>query len=94
MSTENDCEEHKDKALSQDAVSRCLYAFRYCPCIYESGWTTVSLHYSKEGAEKAMNEHKNKELMQWNEMFEHDNNISFKFGDSEDWDIQEVEVLP
>jgi hypothetical protein len=94
MSIENSSKEHEDKALSQDAVSRCLYAFRYCSCIYESSWFTMSLHYSREGAEKAMNEHKNEELKKWNEMFEFDNEISFKFGDSEGWDIQEVEVLP
>lgn len=42
------------------AVSGCLYAFLYNNCIHESSWATVSLHYSKEGAEKAMNEHKQK----------------------------------
>lgn len=80
--------------LNIGAVSGCLYAFLYNSCIHESGWVTVSLHYSKEGAEKAMQEHKQKELDEFNEMYADDNDFDFKFGEHEDWCIDTVEVLP
>ena len=75
-------------------VSGCVYAFLYNSCIYESSWATVSLHYSKECAEKAMQEHKQKELDKFNEMYANDNELGFKFGEYEDWCVQPIEVLP
>lgn len=74
--------------------SGCLYAFLYNSCIHESSWATVSLHYSKEGAEKAMQEHKQKALDEFNEMYANDNEFDFKFGEHEDWRVEPVEVLP
>jgi hypothetical protein len=71
-----------------------LYAFIYCPCIYESVYSTVSIHYSKEGAEKAMNEHKEKALNEFNECWLDDEIRTFEFGFGEDWDITEITVLP
>jgi hypothetical protein len=71
-----------------------LYAFIYCPCIYESDYSTVSIHYSKEGAEKAMNEHKEKALNEFNEWYIFDEIRTFEFGFGEDWDITEITVLP
>ena len=59
--------------LGIGAVSGCLYAFLYNSCIHESSWATISLHYSKEGAEKAMQEHKQKALDEFNEMYANDN---------------------
>ena len=76
------------------AVSGCLYAFLYNSCIHESSWATVSLHYSKEGAEKAMQEHKQKALDEFNEMYANDNEFDFKFAEHEDWRVEPVEVLP
>ena len=80
--------------LDTGAVSGCLYAFLYNSCIHESSWATVSLHYSKEGAEKAMNEHKQKALDEFNEMYANDNKFGFKFGEHEDWCVETVDVLP
>ena len=71
-----------------------LYAFLYNSCIHESSWATISLHYSKEGAEKAMQEHKEKALKEFNNAYENDNPFDFKFGEHEDWDVQEVVILP
>lgn len=31
-----------------------VFAFEWCSCIYESGYSTVSLHSTKRGAVKAM----------------------------------------
>ena len=86
--------ETKIPSLQQGVVSGCLYAFLYNSCIHESSHATVSLHYSKEGAEKAMQEHKQKELDKFNEMYGDDNEFDFKFGDGEDWCIETIEVLP
>lgn len=38
-----------------------VFAHVYCPCIHESAEGVVSLHFTKEGAEKAMEKYK-KEL--------------------------------
>ena len=46
--------EAQNPASCQTAVSGCLYAFLYNSCIHESSLATVSLHYSKEGAEEAI----------------------------------------
>jgi len=42
-------------------VSKTLivYAFEFCPNIYESAFGVISLHQTREGAEKAMEEYKN-----------------------------------
>lgn len=34
-----------------------LYKVLYCSCIFESGYSTVSLHRTKKGAYKAMRKH-------------------------------------
>ena len=80
--------------LNIGAVSGCLYAFLYNSCIHESSWATVSLHYSKEGAEKAMQEHKQKALDEFNELYSDENDFDFKFGEHEDWCVETVDVLP
>jgi hypothetical protein len=86
--------EPQKPAFLVGAVSGCLYAFLYNSCIHESSWATVSLHYSKEGAEKAMQEHKQKALDEFNEMYADDNDFDFKFGEHEDWCVETVKVLP
>ena len=70
-----------------------IYAFLYCPNIYESAWATMSLHYSKEGAEKAMEEHKQKELEEWNQLYDEDE-VDFKFGECEDWKVEKIKIEP
>lgn len=79
-----------------------LWAFMYNSCIHESSWATVSLHYSKEGAEKALAEHKAQALKQWQQIVDSDEDkgtefgydVISPFGIHEDWCVQEVEVLP
>jgi hypothetical protein len=95
MKLENEnLNESETPKLNIDVVSGCLYAFLYNCCIHESSWATVSLHYSKEGAEKAMQEHKQKALDEFNEMYGDDNEFDFKFGEHEDWCVKTVDVLP
>lgn len=83
-----------NKNFIKPDVTGCLYAFLYNSCIHESSWATISLHYSKKGAEKAMQEHKQKELNKFNKMFKKNNKYDFKFGEHENWCVKPVEVLP
>ena len=78
----------------EHSVSGCLFSFMYNSCVHEGSWATISLHYSREGAEKAMNEHKQKGLEDFNELIGSDNQFDMKFGEHEDWCIGKVFVLP
>jgi hypothetical protein len=44
-----------------------VYAFQWCDCVYESGFTTISLHETYAGAYKAM---RKEILKEWEEGFE------------------------
>jgi hypothetical protein len=74
----------------------------YNDCIHESSWVTISIHFTKEGAENAMNEHKEKEYQKW---LKYDiecrksdpdffTKYPNKFGEHEDWRVLPIEVLP
>lgn len=39
-----------------------VYQALYCSCIFESGYDTLSIHLSEEGAIKAMHLHKTKRI--------------------------------
>jgi len=69
-----------------------LYEFLYNPMTEESGYVTMSIHKTKEGAEKAMKEHKDKEKAEWDKIYENED-IPFKFGRFEDWRIEEVDTI-
>lgn len=71
-----------------------LYAFLYNDCIHESSSETMSLHFSKEGAEKAMEEHKQKALDKFNKRYSKNNEFGFKFGAHQSWCVEPVSVLP
>jgi hypothetical protein len=76
-----------------------VFAFLYNSMTEESSWGVVSLHHSKEGAEKAMQEHKEKERSKWLEHIDWvikeygENCYKTPFGQFQDWCIQEMEVL-
>jgi len=69
-----------------------IYAFLYNSSTEESSYATMSLHRSKEGAEKAMNEHKETEYKKWKAMEKKYKGASF-FGMWQDWAVEEMEVL-
>lgn len=102
MKKEQNSQNAEIQALNIPVVSGCLYEFLYNSCIYESSWATVSLHYTMEGAEKAMNEHKDKAYKEWLEYNEEciKSDPEFyakypnKFGEHEDWCVKTIEVLP
>jgi hypothetical protein len=87
-------EEAQKKESNTGTFNGFVYAFLYNDCVHESTWRTISTHYSKEGAEKAMQEHKQKQFDEWNEMYQDDNEWGFKFGIDEDWCIETIEVMP
>lgn len=70
-----------------------VYAFMYCGCIYESSFATVSLHRTKEGAEKAMEAHK-AEKKEWHDkMYADEDEEDLQFGEFEDWIVEPIEIL-
>ena len=80
-----------------------VYAFKYNPFIHESADAVVSLHKTREGAEKAMEDHKNQRKKEWEEHDQwqreeygdsYETLCTAKFGQSESWAVEEVEVLP
>ena len=42
-----------------------IYQALYCPMIHESGYITLSLHKTKEGAEQAIENHKQSIKEEW-----------------------------
>jgi hypothetical protein len=72
---------------------KILYAFLYCFDTEESGYETLSIHRTREGAERAMEFHKAEKLKEWKEIFSIDGKEPpFKFGKYEDWKINEIEI--
>lgn len=74
-----------------------VYAFKYCPCIYESADATISLHKTKEGAELALQLHKYNCLKEYedylNELDTDARKWVSEFRATESWSIEEIEIL-
>ena len=70
-----------------------VYAFNYCDCIYESSYATVSLHRTPEGAEKAMNIHKEEKRKFFLKLYEDEDDNDIEFGEFEAWCVEPVEIL-
>jgi hypothetical protein len=73
-------------------MTETVYAFMYCDCVFESSFATISLHRSKEGAEKAMEAHRAKKK-EWHDKMYADEDEDFKFGEFEDWTVEPLEIL-
>jgi len=71
-----------------------LYQALYNPCVYESCVGVLSTHFSKEGAEKALEVHRQEKLDEFNDMIAEGNEYDFKFGEDESWSIDTITVLP
>ena len=56
-----------------------IYEFLYCSCIHESSYATMSLHRTKEGAEKAMKKHKIERRV------DHDKLIEFQLNECKEY---------
>lgn len=73
-----------------------IYEFLYNSSTEESSYATMSLHRTKEGAEKAMEKHKAKERRKWNKMYKNQPELikkMSKFGQYQDWTIGEQKLL-
>lgn len=76
----------KEKALT-------VYVFEYNPCIHESGWITMSAHFSKINAYKAMRQHKIESFNEWRSRSRYFRK-TIKFGIHENWTIGVLQILP
>jgi len=71
-----------------------VYEALYNPMTWESSYGTLSIHLSKEGAEKAIAFHKMEKIKEWEGLYPAEDDKPYKFGDFEDWAVREVQVLP
>ena len=71
-----------------------VYQALYNPMIEESGYVTLSIHLSREGAEKVIAEHKEEAYKKWRRRYPEGEYEPFSFGKFEDWYVAEIEVLP
>jgi hypothetical protein len=81
--------------LQKDTASfeqTTLYAFLYNPMIHESGYITVSIHRTREGAEKALEWHKNEAKKEYEELFEGQKPSEFPFDWSKSWKVEEIQI--
>lgn len=68
-----------------------VYEALYNPCIHESGCTTLSIHFTKSGAKKAIAAHREAAFKEWREIYpERDEK---DFGEHEFWGISPTKVL-
>ncbi len=70
-----------------------IYKALYNCCVHESSYATISIHKTKEGAEKAIEIHKAKEKEEFDKIYKDNNEFNFKFGEHENWDIAKTELL-
>lgn len=68
-----------------------IFEFRYNSCIHESVMGTISLHKTRKGAEKALQNHKEQEKKEFEELWKGEE-ASYLFGDMEHWDVVETEI--
>lgn len=84
-----------------------VYAFMYTPCIYESAASPISLHTTKKGAFKAMNQYLNDRWYgeywkhitrgkgrnkKWKRKYPETTARCFKVGEGEAWYVKCFEV--
>ena len=73
-------------------VSRCVFAFEWCSCIFESGFSVVSLHTTKRGAFRAMTEAANTKWYEHRDQILRSGKPRFLGLDSEAWRVRSIEV--
>ncbi len=68
-----------------------VYEFMYTSCIHESAMATISIHKTRKGAELAMLCHQQEARKEFDRMDYEEH--GFKFGEYENWQVCETEVL-
>ena len=74
-----------------------VYAFEFCSCIYESGYSTMSLHRTKKGAYNAMRKYLLYEYNQWHDdrtFFGKNKRFGEKFGVHQSWGVSKIDLQP
>ena len=69
-----------------------IYLAQYCSCIHESASATISVHRTPDGAQKAVEFHKEEKRKEWVELFDAEQQNRFPFGDGERWGVKEIEL--
>lgn len=69
-----------------------LYAFKYCPCTYESAAEVISVHKTVFGAYRAMRQHRLNTFWEWREM-PNEYRKSFQDTFAKHWFVHRIEVL-
>lgn len=66
-----------------------VYQARYTPSIYESAMTTLSLHRTEQGAEKAVEDHKKQLKQEYEEDYEGipQKEREFSYDHHKEWDV-------
>lgn len=86
--------EIRDEKINQ-VLENKIYEFLYNSNIWESAFQTISCHRTRAGAEKAMCEHKAKAKENFDKLYKNNTElkIDIEFGEHEDWQIGETELL-
>lgn len=69
---------------------------------WESAYATLSIHLSREGAQKVIDDHREEKRKEWQQLVDADEDkgtdmaydVTCPFGEFEDWCIREVKLLP
>ncbi len=64
----------------------------YNPMIYESGFVTLSIHFTKMGAEKAIEKDKQREYEEWLEIYRDEPDPPGKWDDFKAWKVQPIKL--
>ena len=71
-----------------------VYAFEYCHCIYESGYSVVSMHTTKRNAYKAMLNSKYNDYLRWyNDRITYGKTSEFNYDFATAYIVGEYEIL-
>ena len=62
--------------------------------IHESGFITLSIHKTLEGAENAIDSHRKKMRKEWEDNYNEEERKEFPFGEYESWAIDDEFVRP
>jgi len=84
----------RGKGIDKDfnrKMQMILYGFRYCPCIYESSYSTISIHKTKKGAYSAMKKHRIAVFETWRKL-PNQYRKPFKDTFSQDWFIDKITI--
>lgn len=71
-----------------------VFLAKYNPMTEESGFITLSVHASFDGAAEALAKHKEGQRTEWMRMYPTDDEEPYPFGTFEMWSVEQVEVLP